>query len=47
VDVDLPQPRGEKTRALSRFFELITIVREHLVEDPALAGHRDPGLETP
>jgi NitT/TauT family transport system ATP-binding protein len=38
VAVDLPQPRGERTRALPRFFELVTAVREHLVEDPALAA---------
>jgi NitT/TauT family transport system ATP-binding protein len=38
VDVDLPRPRSEKTRALPRFFELVTTVRESLVEDPALAG---------
>ena len=43
VDVDLPRPRSEKTRALSRFFELVTTVREHLVEDPALAGAGEPG----
>jgi NitT/TauT family transport system ATP-binding protein len=44
VDVDLPRPRSEKTRALSRFFELVTTVREHLVEDPALAAAGgDPG----
>jgi NitT/TauT family transport system ATP-binding protein len=38
VDVDLPRPRSEKTRALPHFFELVTTVREHLVEDPALAA---------
>ncbi len=38
VDVDLPRPRDEKTRALPRFFELVTTVRAHLVEDPALAA---------
>ena len=38
MDVDLPRPRSEKTRAQPRFFELVTTVREHLVEDPALAG---------
>jgi len=43
VDVDLPRPRNEKTRALPRFFELVTTVREHLVEDPALA----PGPDGP
>jgi NitT/TauT family transport system ATP-binding protein len=43
VDVDLPQPRSEKTRALPRFFELVTLVREHLVEDPALTAGQGPG----
>ena len=43
VDVDLPRPRNEKTRALPRFFELVTTVREHLVKDPALA----PGPDGP
>ena len=43
VEVDLPQPRSEKTRALPRFFELVTLVREHLVEDPALTAAREPG----
>jgi NitT/TauT family transport system ATP-binding protein len=38
VDVDLPRPRGEKTRALPRFFELVTTVREHLIEDPGLTA---------
>src|SRR5262249_35354081 len=42
VDVDLPRPRSEKTRTLPRFFELVTAVREHLVEDPALAGGAGP-----
>ena len=46
VDIDLPRPRSEKTRALPRFFELVTTVREHLVEDPTLAtapvGPRGP-----
>ena len=46
VDIDLPRPRSEKTRTLPRFFELVTTVREHLVEDPALAaapgGPREP-----
>ncbi len=45
VDVDLPQPRSEKTRALPRFFELVTFVREHLVEDPALAAAGSPASE--
>jgi NitT/TauT family transport system ATP-binding protein len=43
VDVDLPRPRSEKTRALPRFFELVTTVRESLVEDPALAGPSGEG----
>jgi len=46
VEVDLPRPRSEKTRALPRFFDLVTTVRAHLVEDPALtmaAGR--PGRE--
>ncbi|BDP44367.1 sulfonate ABC transporter ATP-binding lipoprotein (plasmid) [Deinococcus aetherius] len=30
VDVDLPQPRGDDTRELPRFFELMTQVRELL-----------------
>jgi NitT/TauT family transport system ATP-binding protein len=30
VDVDLPEPRGEGTRALPRFFELVTTVRDAL-----------------
>ena len=30
VDVDLPAPRGEGTRALPRFFELVTAVRAAL-----------------
>jgi NitT/TauT family transport system ATP-binding protein len=42
VEVDLPRPRSEKTRTLPRFFELVTAVREHLVEDPALAGGAGP-----
>ena len=45
VDVDLSQSRSEKTRALPRFFELITHVRERLVEDPALTAGRDPDPE--
>ena len=32
VDVDLPEPRGEGTRALPRFFELVTAVRDALQE---------------
>jgi NitT/TauT family transport system ATP-binding protein len=42
LNVDLPQPRSEKTRALPRFFALVTLVREHLVEDPALTAAREP-----
>ena len=30
VDVDLPEPRGEGTRALPRFFDLVTAVRDAL-----------------
>jgi len=30
VTVDLPRPRGDKTRALPRFFELVTEVRQSL-----------------
>jgi hypothetical protein len=44
VAVDLPQPRVDKTRALPRFFELVTTVRQSLREDPGLAsGHVRPG----
>jgi NitT/TauT family transport system ATP-binding protein len=35
VDVDLPTPRGEGTRALPRFFELVTAVREALQKSGA------------
>jgi NitT/TauT family transport system ATP-binding protein len=42
VDVDLPRPRSEKTRALPRFFELVTTVREQLIEDPDLAAAGGP-----
>lgn len=42
VEVDLPQPRGEKTRALPRFFELVTLVREHLAVDPVLSPGPEP-----
>jgi len=38
VTVDLPRPRADKTRALPRFFELVTEVRQHLREAPGLAG---------
>jgi len=34
IEVDLPRPRSDETRALDRYFELITEVREHLK-----AGH--------
>src|SRR5712671_3354084 len=44
VAVDLPHPRVDKTRALPRFFELVTTVRQSLREDPGLAGgHVSPG----
>ncbi len=42
VTVDLPRPRAEKTRALPRFFELVTEVRQSLREDPGL-GARPAG----
>jgi NitT/TauT family transport system ATP-binding protein len=32
VDIDLPRPRADKTRALPRFFELVTTVRGSLRE---------------
>jgi NitT/TauT family transport system ATP-binding protein len=32
VDVDLPRPRGDDTRARPRFFELVTAVRESLAK---------------
>jgi len=38
VTVDLPRPRADKTRALARFFELVTEVRQSLREDAGLAG---------
>jgi NitT/TauT family transport system ATP-binding protein len=41
VAVDLPRPRTAETRAAPRFFELVTLVREGLREDPAVAGGRD------
>ena len=41
VDVDLAHPRTVDTREEPRFFELVTTVREHLVEDPALAPGPD------
>ncbi|MGQ0548667.1 MAG: ABC transporter ATP-binding protein [Armatimonadota bacterium] len=41
VTVDLPRPRTAHTRALPRFFELVTQVREGLREDPAVAAGRD------
>jgi NitT/TauT family transport system ATP-binding protein len=42
VDVDLPRPRTDQTRAWPRFFELVTIVRESLQKDAALAGEAPP-----
>ena len=38
VTVDLPRPRADKTRALPRFFELVTEVRQSLREDSGLSG---------
>ena len=38
VTVDLPRPRATKTRALPRFFELVTEVRQSLREDAGLVG---------
>src|SRR5215510_1034544 len=38
VTVDLPRPRAEKTRALPRFFELVTEVRQSLRDEAGLAG---------
>src|SRR5262245_8503894 len=38
VTIDLPRPRAEKTRALPRFFELVTEVRQSLREDLGLAS---------
>jgi len=46
VTVDLPHPRVDKTRALPRFFELVTEVRQSLREDPRLAAGRE-GQEGP
>ncbi len=43
VTVDLPRARGDATRALPRFFELVTTVRRSLREDPRLAGERAGG----
>jgi NitT/TauT family transport system ATP-binding protein len=43
VDVDLPRPRGDATRELPRFFELITEVREALRAgegEPEAGGRR-------
>jgi NitT/TauT family transport system ATP-binding protein len=42
IDVDLPQPRGASTREETRFFELVTAVREAL----AAGGGRDTGRPT-
>jgi NitT/TauT family transport system ATP-binding protein len=41
VAIDLPRPRTARTRATSRFFELVTQVREGLREDPAVAAGRE------
>jgi NitT/TauT family transport system ATP-binding protein len=41
VTIDLPRPRTAQMRAASRFFELVTQVREGLREDPAVAAGRD------
>jgi NitT/TauT family transport system ATP-binding protein len=38
VEVDLPRPRTDQTRARPRFFELVTAVREGLQEGVALGG---------
>src|SRR5215831_10052295 len=43
VPIDLPRPRLDKIRSDSRFFELITTVRESLREDPALAAGGSAG----
>ncbi len=40
VTVNLPRPRTAQTRAMPRFFELVTQVREGLREDPAVAAGR-------
>jgi NitT/TauT family transport system ATP-binding protein len=40
IDVDLPQPRGAATREDTRFFELVTAVREAL----AAGGGHESGL---
>jgi NitT/TauT family transport system ATP-binding protein len=37
VAIDLPEPRGARTRTDPRFFQLITEVRASLREDPGLA----------
>jgi NitT/TauT family transport system ATP-binding protein len=41
VTIDLPRPRTAQMRALPRFFELVTQVREGLREDLAVAAGRD------
>jgi NitT/TauT family transport system ATP-binding protein len=38
IDVDLPRPRNEDTRETSRYFELVTEVREALRRRPGDAG---------
>ena len=40
IEVDLPQPRGAATREDTRFFELVTAVREAL----AAGGGHEAGL---
>jgi len=40
VTVDRPRPRAEKTRALARFFEVVTEVRQSLREDTGLGDDR-------
>jgi NitT/TauT family transport system ATP-binding protein len=42
VTIDLPRPRADGMRAATRFFELVTTVRESLHEDPALARDAAP-----
>ena len=34
VEIDLPRPRTDQTRARPRFFELVTLVREGLQKGP-------------
>jgi hypothetical protein len=42
VEIDLPRPRVDKTRALPRFFDLVTTVRDSLRQDSGL-GPTGPG----